>query len=155
SVPRLLRLPEVAPQACVRGDFAPGRTPTRRRAVSRLQRRVRVRRCRHPRPLAAPAGPVRPEGIAPAAVRWPRARRTGCLDSAPLWGGADRVPRGAPLPGTDRGEPLPPASPPLGEPRASTHLLHPPPARVDGHARDVGYPPDHLRGRALLRLGPD
>src|SRR6516162_2457795 len=66
---RLLRLPKVAPQACVRGDLAPGRTSTRRRAVSRLQRRVRVRRCRHRRPLAAPAGPARPEGIAPAAVR--------------------------------------------------------------------------------------
>src|SRR5262249_49946441 len=97
SVLRLLRLPKVAPQACVRGDFAPGRTSIQLRAVSRLQRRVRVRRCRHPRPLAAPVGAVHAEGIAPAAVRWPRAWRTGCFDGAPLWGGPDWVPRGASL----------------------------------------------------------
>src|SRR5262245_24869722 len=155
SLLRLLRLPKMALQTCVRRDFAQGRTSTWCRPVYSLQCGIRARQRRRPRQVAAGFGAVPPRWITTTTVCWPRARRTGCFDGAPLWGGQDWVPRGTPLSGLDRGQPLPSTSPPVGEPRASTHLLYPPLARVESHARAVGYPPGHLRGLAPLGLGPD
>src|SRR5262249_34918700 len=113
------------------------------------------RQRRRPRHVAAGFGTVPPRWITATTVCWPRARRAGCFDGAPLWGGPDWVPRGTPLSGLDRGEPLPPPPLPVGEPRPSNHLLYSPPARVDGHARDVEDSPSHLRGLAPVGLAPD